>query len=147
MESTTGLLRSREAAKRLAISTRKLWELTNRGSLPHVRVGRAVRYDPADLDRWVEDNRRGGCAGVIIPPDPDGADTAYSGVKKSDILDLAEKLRAEGATDGAIREGVIALVADGTDPADLVKWFDSHPCGVWRGTDWAPWQAYANARS
>jgi hypothetical protein len=38
----------------LAISERTLWELTNRADLPCVRLGRAVRYDPADLADWVE---------------------------------------------------------------------------------------------
>lgn len=52
------LLRTREVAQYLAISERKLWELTNRGDIPCVRVGRAVRYDPADLQRWIEEKKR-----------------------------------------------------------------------------------------
>lgn len=48
------LLRPSDAAHALAISPRKLWELTNRGELPAVRIGRAVRYDPCDLTAWIE---------------------------------------------------------------------------------------------
>ena len=53
------LLRVPEAAKVLAISPRKLWELTNCGDIPCVRIGRAVRYDPRDLRDWIA-HRRGG---------------------------------------------------------------------------------------
>jgi len=51
--ATPQLLREREAANLLAISPRKLWELRERGEIPHVRLGRAVRYDVADLQRWI----------------------------------------------------------------------------------------------
>jgi excisionase family DNA binding protein len=51
------LLTARQAADRLAISERTLWELTNRGDLPCVRLGRSVRYDPADLEAWVQANK------------------------------------------------------------------------------------------
>ncbi len=53
------LLRANEAADTLAISTRKLWELTNRGEIPCVRIGRLVRYDPADLQAWIERKKTG----------------------------------------------------------------------------------------
>jgi excisionase family DNA binding protein len=48
------LLRPKEAAKSLAISERTLWELTNQGDLPCVRIGRSVRYDPVDLASWIQ---------------------------------------------------------------------------------------------
>ena len=37
-------LRPKEAAKALGIGERKLWELTNRRLIPHVRLGRAIVY-------------------------------------------------------------------------------------------------------
>lgn len=43
-------LRPKEAAKALGIGERLLWSLTNRGEVPHVRLGRAVVY-PVDLLR------------------------------------------------------------------------------------------------
>jgi len=54
------LLRPREAADVLAISPRKLWELTNRGEIPCIRIGRSVRYDPDDLKKWIDANKRKG---------------------------------------------------------------------------------------
>lgn len=47
------LLTPREAAQTLAISPRKLWEVTKTGGLPCVRIGRAVRYDITDLQTWI----------------------------------------------------------------------------------------------
>ena len=51
------LLTVKNAAKSLAISPRKLWQLTNCGDIPCVRIGRAVRYDPIDLRRWIDANK------------------------------------------------------------------------------------------
>lgn len=48
------LIDSREAARLLSISPRKLWELTNVGEIPSLRIGRAVRYRVADLEAWTE---------------------------------------------------------------------------------------------
>jgi excisionase family DNA binding protein len=38
----------------LAIGERTLWELTRRGVIPCVRIGRAVRCSPLDLEAWIE---------------------------------------------------------------------------------------------
>jgi excisionase family DNA binding protein len=43
----------REAATALGISERKLWDLTNNGAIPSVKIGRAERYDPADIQTWI----------------------------------------------------------------------------------------------
>ncbi|MDB5294893.1 MAG: Transcriptional regulator [Phycisphaerales bacterium] len=48
------LLPPPDAARALSVSERTLFTLTQRGDLPAVRIGRAVRYDPADLRRYVE---------------------------------------------------------------------------------------------
>jgi predicted DNA-binding transcriptional regulator AlpA len=48
------LLKPADAAKALAISPRKLWSLTVGREIPSVRIGKAVRYDPADLRAWIE---------------------------------------------------------------------------------------------
>lgn len=53
-EGLARLLRPRDAAEFLAVSPRKLWELTNAGLVPSLRIGRSVRYDPRDLLEWVE---------------------------------------------------------------------------------------------
>lgn len=48
-----GLLTPTQAAVVLAISPRKLWGLTASFEIPHVRIGRCVRYRPAELDGWI----------------------------------------------------------------------------------------------
>ena len=48
------LLRPRDAAKLLAISERHLWGLTKDGQIPVVRLGRAIRYAPHDLEAFIE---------------------------------------------------------------------------------------------
>ena len=51
------LLKPPDAARTLAISPRKLWELTAGGDIPAVRIGRSVRYDPVDLRAWIENHK------------------------------------------------------------------------------------------
>jgi len=52
------LVTPREAAKALSICEKTLWTLTKRGDLPAVRINRAVRYDVADLQAFI--NRQKG---------------------------------------------------------------------------------------
>ncbi len=56
--SETTLLKGKEAAERMKISTRKLWDLTApRGTLPCVRIDGSVRYKAEDLEQWITQNR------------------------------------------------------------------------------------------
>ena len=50
-------LRPKEAAKALGLGERKLWEITadQTSGIPHVRLGKAVLYPVADLQRWLSD--------------------------------------------------------------------------------------------
>ena len=48
------LVKVKAAADYLAISERKLWDLSQNGIIPVVRLGRATRYDLIDLDRFIE---------------------------------------------------------------------------------------------
>ena len=49
------LLTARQAAKALCMSERTLYSLTKAGDIPAVRFGgRNVRYDPRDLDDWIQ---------------------------------------------------------------------------------------------
>ena len=54
------LLTSRQAAQALQISERKLWSMKASGEIPHVLLGRSVRYPVADLQQWIEERMRGG---------------------------------------------------------------------------------------
>jgi hypothetical protein len=58
----TLLVDSRVASMMLAISPRKLWNLTfeEEPGLPYVRCGRLVRYSPDDLRVWIQSQRKGG---------------------------------------------------------------------------------------
>jgi excisionase family DNA binding protein len=47
------LLTVKQAAVVLNISVRTLWTLTNTREIPHLRLGRAVRFDPLDLSAWL----------------------------------------------------------------------------------------------
>ena len=53
----TRLMTAREAARFLSISERTLWTLSNVGDLPRVLIGRAVRYDAADLEVFINTNK------------------------------------------------------------------------------------------
>jgi hypothetical protein len=44
----------------LAISPRKLWSLTASGEIPHIRIGRCLRYPVDDLQRWIDERKKGG---------------------------------------------------------------------------------------
>ena len=51
------LLTPPEASEALAMSPRKLWALTASRQIKSVRIGRSVRYDPADLREFIEANK------------------------------------------------------------------------------------------
>lgn len=51
------LLTAEEAAIRLGITPRHLTALWKTRKIGAVKVGRSVRFDPADLDRWIDDHR------------------------------------------------------------------------------------------
>lgn len=56
------LLKPKQAASLLAISSRSLWQWTNLrdgSGIPHVRLGRCIRYHPNDLRAWIAQRRRG----------------------------------------------------------------------------------------
>ena len=54
------LLSAREAAEALAISPRKLWGMTASGEIPHIRLGRCVRYPVDDLQEWIKSRKKEG---------------------------------------------------------------------------------------
>jgi excisionase family DNA binding protein len=54
------LLRRRDAADVLGISERKIWSLTASGEIPHVRIGRCVRYPADQLQQWIRAQTKGG---------------------------------------------------------------------------------------
>jgi excisionase family DNA binding protein len=57
------LLTPKQAAATLAISPRKLWAMTASCEIPHVRLGRCVRYDVKDLEAAIDRMKKGCDAG------------------------------------------------------------------------------------
>ncbi|HMQ14579.1 MAG TPA: helix-turn-helix domain-containing protein [Phycisphaerae bacterium] len=53
-------LRPKEAAAALSIGERLLWSLTNRGAIPHIKLGKCVLYPVAELERWLSEQAAGG---------------------------------------------------------------------------------------
>ncbi len=53
-------MKSRQAASYLAISERTLWNLQKDGKIKSVRMGRLIRFDPADLDDFIEQAKTAG---------------------------------------------------------------------------------------
>lgn len=50
------LLNAVEAARLLHVPRSTLYELVRSRHLPHVRVGRGLRFTRVDLARWVDEN-------------------------------------------------------------------------------------------
>lgn len=56
------LVGPKEAAKLLSVSPRKLWAMTfeQEPAIPHVKMGRLVRYPVAGLQVYIESMMKGG---------------------------------------------------------------------------------------
>ena len=48
------------AARLIAVSERKLWQMTNAREVPYVRLGGRLVYDVAALRRWLTSQLQGG---------------------------------------------------------------------------------------
>jgi hypothetical protein len=53
------LMNRKCASRYLAISERKLWEMSKSNIIPVVRLGRAVRYDINDLNAFINNAKEG----------------------------------------------------------------------------------------
>lgn len=47
------LIDAKAAQRLLSMGERKLWMLTNCGAIPSRKIGKSVRYSPAELEAWV----------------------------------------------------------------------------------------------
>jgi predicted DNA-binding transcriptional regulator AlpA len=68
------LLTTRQTAAALSVCEKSVWSLTKSGRLPCVRLGRAVRYDVIDIDRFIA------TAKTRANPALAGSDTPPAGV-------------------------------------------------------------------
>lgn len=60
IETTKLTLSAKEAAKAIGISPRLLWTLTDKGDVPHVRIGRRIVYPVAAIKEWMNAQTKGG---------------------------------------------------------------------------------------
>ena len=49
-----------QAARKLGISNRKLWELKNSGQIRHCRIGRRILFSVHCIEQFIEANSFGG---------------------------------------------------------------------------------------
>ena len=47
------MLSVRELSVSIGISIQQLYALADRNAIPHYRIGRAVRFDPAEIAEWL----------------------------------------------------------------------------------------------
>jgi excisionase family DNA binding protein len=52
------LLTPQEAAKLLRLPTSTVYDLARRDMLPHIRIGRAIRFSRSDLEQFLGGQRR-----------------------------------------------------------------------------------------
>ena len=57
------LLTAKEVAELLAVPESWVREATREGRIPHLRLGRYRRYQPAAIDAWLTENRHGSRGG------------------------------------------------------------------------------------
>lgn len=57
MSQADFLLTIPEAAQRMKLGRSTRYLLIKAGELPVIRIGRSVRVDPRDINRWIERNR------------------------------------------------------------------------------------------
>jgi excisionase family DNA binding protein len=58
-DRTREMLDTRGAAAHIASSVRHVRRLVAERRIPHYKVGHFVRFDRAEIDRWLDEHRRG----------------------------------------------------------------------------------------
>ncbi len=59
-EAFRGLLSPAQVAERLGLSRPHVYTLASAGKIRSIKFGKAVRFDPKDVDRFIREHRRGG---------------------------------------------------------------------------------------
>ncbi|HUB06287.1 MAG TPA: helix-turn-helix domain-containing protein [Myxococcales bacterium] len=52
------LLNVKQVAAKLGICTRKVYQLCERGELPHIRISNALRFEPGDVAAFIAARRK-----------------------------------------------------------------------------------------
>jgi excisionase family DNA binding protein len=67
-----------ELARELSCSESTLRDLVRRNRIPHFRIGTAIRFDRAAVDRWRADGGTAGVRGGPRPADTPGPRSGYA---------------------------------------------------------------------
>lgn len=51
------LLNIQEVSWRLGVSVKTVYSWVNQRKLPHIKVGRLVKFDVADIDAWIAERK------------------------------------------------------------------------------------------
>jgi excisionase family DNA binding protein len=61
-------------AERLGIKRSTLYAWAEQGMIPHVKLGRLLRFDPEEIEAWLQDHRREGITEPASPRRRHGTD-------------------------------------------------------------------------
>jgi excisionase family DNA binding protein len=61
-------------AERLRIKRSTLYAWAEQGTIPHVKLGRLLRFDPDEIEAWLQNHRREGIPQPASPPRQHGTD-------------------------------------------------------------------------
>ena len=53
LERRSGMMRAAELADFLGFSPTQVYRMSEQSSIPHVRLGGSIRYDPRAISRWL----------------------------------------------------------------------------------------------
>ena len=47
-----------DVAELICVARKTVVTMARDGRIPHIRIGRFVRFDPTEIDRWIRNQRR-----------------------------------------------------------------------------------------
>jgi excisionase family DNA binding protein len=122
-----------ELAEWLRVTEKTVYRMTQRGELPHVRVGRAVRYRRQDIEAYLERQVRHGMdEDAEEDRDPDGTPDAAPRRAAQDAPTPADGDPPAGATAGApAATGSADAVAVGPVTDEEIRGWNAQQIGEW----------------
>ena len=110
-------LTTEEVLEYLQVNLRTVYRLIKAGRIPAVRVGRQWRFRKADLDAWLDGQRRGGRVSV-----PAAAPVSLEGVgRRVLVVDDEESIRQLLTKTLALAEYEAQAVSDGKAGLELLR--------------------------
>jgi putative molybdopterin biosynthesis protein len=110
LQTSRALLNVHEAAVRLRIGERKVYDLVAKGAIPHTRAGAKLLFSPEQLDRWLSSRATGPHSGSAGATTVAGSiDPLFEWAVRESRCGLA--LLTQGSLDGVERLGAGAACA------------------------------------